>query len=329
MTGVDHLTIEDGEDGLRLDRWFKRRFPQLGHGRLEKLLRTGQIRVDGGRAKSKNRLVAGQVVRVPPLAKDDDKPKRQPGPVSKADSEFVKSIVIYEDDAVVAFNKPPGLAVQGGTKTKRHLDDLAVAIARRGQERPRLVHRLDRDTSGVIVMAKSANAAAKMARAFQRGDAQKLYWALTVGAPSPRSGSVDMPLAKKTAPDTDGIEKVAQADLKRDARARRAITNFYTVDAAASDFAWLVLKPDTGRTHQLRVHCAALGTPILGDPKYGGPQGEGPFERRLHLHAQSLDLPHPDGGVLSLTAPLPDHIQAAFEFLGFDAKAELNLPDWE
>jgi 23S rRNA pseudouridine955/2504/2580 synthase len=327
VTGVQTLTVADDEAELRLDRWFKRRFPLLGHGRLEKLLRTGQVRVDGKRAKSSARLEPGQEIRVPPGV--DKPPPEGKGPpplpqrpkVTAADADFVRSLVIHRDDDVIALNKPPGLAVQGGTGTHRHLDGMLDALRFDAPDRPRLVHRLDRDTSGVLLLGRSARAAARLAEAFRGKTARKLYWALVIGAPRPVQGKINMALAKEGGP---GGERVARDDED----GQRAVTLYATVEAAADRTAWLVMWPLTGRTHQLRVHAAeGLKTPIVGDGKYAGQAAflTGSVSRKLHLHARSIALPHPSGkGTLAVTADLPDHMRETWDLFGFDTKARID-----
>ena len=309
---------EDGE--LRVDRWFRRHFPALGHGRLEKLLRTGQVRVDGKRARAGDRLAPGQTVRVPPLpqgpAPDE---QRAPRPPSERDAEAIRRTVIHMDDDVLAIDKPAGLAVQGGSGTERHLDMLLDALRFDAKDRPRLVHRLDKDTSGVLLLARNAAAATRLAAAFRHKDARKTYWAVTVGVPRPHRGKIDLPLAKLGGPRG---ERVA-AD---EAEGRHAVTYYAVVEHAAAKAAWVALLPITGRTHQLRVHCAAaLGTPILGDGKYGGAAAhlDGvPGGKRLHLPARSIVLPHPAGGVLRVEAKLPPHMVETWRFFGFSAEPE-------
>jgi len=319
MSEVSQIGVTEEEDGVRLDRWFKRRFPMLTHGRLEKLLRTGQVRVDGARAKANARLAAGQVVRVPPLGDDASKPAPKPERgVSDQDAEFVRSLVIHKDKSILVLNKPAGLAVQGGTKTERHLDGMLDALTFDAKERPRLVHRLDRDTSGVLILARTVKAAAALARAFKQKDARKIYWALVVGVPVPRQGTIDLALTKQGGP---RAERVFAAE-KGDEDARNAVTHFSTVANASYKLAWVAFMPLTGRTHQIRAHASAIGTPIVGDGKYGGvnahPGGEIP--RKLHLHARSIDIAHPDGGRLFLEAELPPHMKTSWKLLGFDER---------
>jgi 23S rRNA pseudouridine955/2504/2580 synthase len=326
MTGVETLTVENDEADTRLDRWFKRRFPALTHGRLEKLLRTGQVRLDGKRAKSSDRVQAGQSVRVPPL-KLESAPARKTAPdVRPEDLAALKNWIIHQDKSVIVLNKPPGLPVQGGTKSERNLDGILAAAADKFGGRPLLAHRLDRDTSGVLVLARNPTAARVLAEAFRGKEARKLYWALVAGKPERPHGTIDLPLAKRMGA---AGERVVAFDYEEEfdldeAGARRAKTNYMTIDNAASRVTWLALEPLTGRTHQLRVHMAALGTPILGDGKYGG---SGAFLRmegiakQLHLHARRIRIPHPERGTLDIKAPPPPHFVQALEALGLAGSA--------
>jgi 23S rRNA pseudouridine955/2504/2580 synthase len=325
MSGVEIIEVGEDEQDLRLDRWFKQRFPALGHGGLERLLRTGQVRVDGRRAKSGTRLAAGQVVRVPPLKTEPGSvsaPRSRPEPaISQNDVAALRAAVLFEDPWVLALNKPSGLAVQGGTGQTRHLDAMLGALG--GEDSlPRLVHRLDQDTSGVLLLAKTATAARRLGASFKARETEKIYWALVVGAPNDTIGRIDLPLAKKAAL---GGEKVAP-DTEEDGKA--ALTLYHVVETrppvkrGGKNLTWLVLRPLTGRTHQLRVHCAAMGTPILADGKYGGRaafvEGQG---KRLMLHAREIAIPHPDDGTtLRVTAPLPPHMEEAWRQLGFDPR---------
>lgn len=329
MSAVEQRAVAAEEADLRLDRWFKRHFPTLGHGRLQKLLRTGQVRVDGKRAQANARLSEGQTIRIPPFTVDDgERSKPAPSVHRPQDADDLRAIILHEDEALMAINKPCGLAVQGGSKTKRHIDGMLTSIAPKG-ERYRLVHRLDRDTSGLLVVAKSASAAAKLSKAFQRHQVQKLYWALVAGLPPLEHGVIDRPLSKGASRTQPGFELV-QADLDG---AQDAKTRYRTIARAGKIAAWLALQPLSGRTHQLRVHCTLMDCPILGDPKYGGarakPEGA---PGALMLHARELDLPHPDGGRLTLTAPLPDTMRAGFAWIGFEPDAQLpgaRLADFE
>jgi 23S rRNA pseudouridine955/2504/2580 synthase len=309
---VRTLYVDKAEAGVRLDRWFKRRWPHLNHVQIQKLTRSGQIRVDGARVKPDTRLEAGNQVRVPPLP--ESPPPREKGALDPRDAAFARSLVIYEDEEVLALNKPSGLAVQGGTKTTRHVDRLLSAWGE-GLERPRLVHRLDRDTSGVLVLGKTPAAAARLAGAFARRRAQKVYWAIVAGFPKPGEGVLGLPLAKKGVGDR---EMMVPADPK-DERAESAETEFVTLARAGPRAAWMALWPHTGRTHQLRAHMLAMGHPILGDPKY---RTEASAELsgglKLQLHARRLVLPHPSRGTLMLEAPISPELKAGFERFGFD-----------
>lgn len=310
-TGARTLLVVEADADIRLDRWFKRMFPELAHGRLEKLLRTGQIRVDGKRVEAGARLTPGQAIRVPPMAAV--RPST-PKPIDERAAAMLTRAILHRDRDVLVLDKPPGLAVQGGTGTVLHVDGLLDALRFEAEERPRLVHRLDRDTSGVLVLARNARAAAALAREFKRREAEKIYWAVVAGVPDPRAGTIDLPLSKQGGPDG---ERMA-ADK---AAGQRAVTRYEIVETAYKRAAWLALEPETGRTHQLRVHCAALGTPILGDGKYGGAAAflaGDELSDRLHLHARRIRIAHPAGGVLDVTAPLPPHMRDTWRFLGFN-----------
>jgi 23S rRNA pseudouridine955/2504/2580 synthase len=312
MREVRTLYVDAGEDGVRLDRWFKRRWPHLSHIQINKLARSGQIRVDGARAKADTRLTAGAQVRVPPLPDAPDPGEKKT--ISDGDVKFAKSLVLYEDEEVLVLNKPAGLAVQGGTKTTQHVDRLLSAWGE-GLERPRLVHRLDRDTSGVLILGKTPGAAAKLSGAFARRRAQKTYWAIVAGNPKPNEGIIEIPLVKKGVGDR---ELVVPADPK-DPRADPAETEYVTISRAAHRAAWMALRPHTGRTHQLRAHMLAIGHPILGDPKYADAKSaELSGGLKLQLHARRVTLPHPSAGMISIEAPLSPEMKAGFERFGFD-----------
>ncbi len=320
MSGVRICIVEEDEKAIRLDRWFRRHFPELSHIHLEKLLRKGQVRVDGQRAKAGFRLEAGQKIRVPPFsAGSGPRPKREPLPISALDAKWLRESVLYKDEDVIAIQKPSGLAVQGGTKTSRHLDGMLEALRFGKKERPRLVHRLDRDTSGVLVLARSAAAAVWLGVAFREKTVRKIYWALVRGVPKPEAGEIAMALAKRPV----GKKERVTAD----AAGKAAKTQYAVLDKAGQKVAWLALMPLTGRTHQLRVHCAEKETPILGDIKYGGVdaqfEGKG-IAKRLHLHAVELEFTHPRKGRVLITAPLPDDLQASWDAFGFDPKAAKN-----
>ena len=335
MSKVQAITVGQDEAEQRLDRWFKRRYPELAHGRLEKLLRTGQVRVDGKRVKANHRLEPGQVVRVPPLtaAGGDATPEertearpRRPDPALARLGEDLRRRILHRDDWLMVLDKPAGLAVQGGTETTVHLDALLDELRFGSEERPRLVHRLDKDTSGVLVLARTQRAAAKLAELFRGRDVHKLYWAAVIGLPQPLSGRIDLSLSKQ--PGRAG-ERV-RPDQEE---GQRAITYYRTIEQAGRKASWLALRPETGRTHQLRAHCAALGTPILGDGKYGGAGAFLPgkeISRQLHLHARAIELPHPAGKTLRVGAPLPPHMVATWKFLGFSISAgPVNREEFE
>ena len=320
--------VEKDEAGLRLDRWFKRHYPALGHGPLEKLLRTGQVRIDGKRASAGDRVEPGQSIRIPPqLQNQRDQPAvPRPAMVSDADREFMESLVLYEDASVFVLNKPSGIPTQGGSGVKRHIDGLLDALQGKKRQRPRLVHRLDRDTSGVLVVARTIPAAAALSESLRRRDARKIYWALTKGVPQPRRGVVKVALTKEAGFGAHGRdERMAPADLDS-ADAKAATTHYAVMGVAADQYAWVMLRPVTGRTHQLRAHMAHLGTPIVGDFKYGGERakGLGELQDRLHLHARSIDMTNPEGGRLRAVAPLPPHMLHAWRLFGFDPNSTMD-----
>jgi 23S rRNA pseudouridine955/2504/2580 synthase len=317
MSGVELRAVAAEEAELRLDRWFRRHFPDLSHGRLQKLLRTGQVRIDGRRADAGARLRPGQSIRIPPLGEpaEGGAPRRAPPAVDSGAADWLRSRILHEDEALLVLDKPAGLAVQGGTKTKRHVDGMLSALAGEG-DRPRLVHRLDRDTSGLLVVAKTARAAARLTEAFRQHRVGKLYWALVVGRPPLAAGLIDRPLAKQAGGRGERTQSVADG--------LPAQTRYRTVARAGKVASWLALQPLTGRTHQLRAHCALIGVPILGDRKYGGAvAAPADAPAGLMLHAREIRLPHPDGGVLALTAPLGEVVQKGFAWLGFEPDPEL------
>ncbi len=317
------MNVTDDEAEIRLDRWFRRHFPGLPQSAIQKLCRTGQVRVDGHRVEAATRLAPGQSVRIPPL------PRAQPAPAKPRDevdpqvAKSLREIVLHRDEHVLVLNKPHGLPVQGGPGITRHLDGLLDALRFGAADRPRLVHRLDRDTSGVLVLARTAGVAAKLAASFRGRDVEKTYWAVVTRRPVPPEGRIDLPL--KRVGGARG-ERTAPA-APEEAEAARALTDFRTLDHAGK-LAWLELWPLTGRTHQLRVHCVAIGAPILGDVKYAEPDQNGAFAATvaglsdaLHLHARRLRLPHPAGGLLEVEAEIPAHMRDTFRILGFSAPA--------
>jgi 23S rRNA pseudouridine955/2504/2580 synthase len=315
MSGVVIETVSRQEAGARLDRWIKRRMT-LTQGEVQKLLRTGQVRVDGARAKANTRLEAGQEVRLPPASADQWRTgEMRETSVSSRDAAFINSLVIHADEDMIALNKPPGIAVQGGTGQGRHIDGMLEALAE-GGHRPKLVHRLDRETSGILLLARHPAAAARLGELFRSRDMVKIYWAVTVGVPNPPAGQLRGWMAKGTGPGDDR-EKM-RAARQGEEGARHAITDYAVVSQAAQRAAWVALKPETGRMHQLRFHLSEIGASILGDDKYptrrevpGGVAGG------LHLHARALSVPRKTGRPLRLNAPLPAHMTETFETLGF------------
>ena len=305
---------------MRLDRWFRLHYPAVTYGYLQKLLRSGQVRVDSARVHANARLETGQQVRVPAIVREPAKPKPSLAPplgLSKGDRDLIEAMILFEDDDVLVLNKPHGISVQGGTGTKRHLDGLLAGMADRFGDRPRLVHRLDRDTTGVLLVAKHRDAAAKLGRVFQTRSAAKTYWALVKGVPKPPQGKVEAALVKAAGPDGDRVRKALPGEQ---AKAMHATTHYSVIDRVAHKASWLSLKPVTGRQHQLRAHMALIGNPIIGDNKYEGDNVlvDSGIEGKLHLHARRLIIPHPAGGQIDVTAPLPEHMRKTWRLLGLD-----------
>jgi 23S rRNA pseudouridine955/2504/2580 synthase len=349
MSGVFIRTVGRDEGGMRLDRWFKLNYPELSFGHLQKILRGGQVRVDGKRVKGDVRIESGQLVRIPPLTpKSDDAnpaPSKKGDPASDysnapvkvgrkvageagysrggeirgGDAEFLRSLMLYEDKDVFVFNKPFGLAVQGGSGLTRHIDGMLPALTSQRGDIPRLVHRLDRDTTGVLVVARTRKAAADLGAAFRARATKKIYWALCAGVPRVKQGRISSFLAKGE--DENGDQKMKV--VKQGGDATHSLTYYAVVDQSAQKLSWLSLRPVTGRTHQLRVHTAEMGHPIVGDPKYFNVENwelPGGIQQRLHLHARRIVMPLPSGEILDVTAPLPQHMQQTWNLLGLDAK---------
>jgi 23S rRNA pseudouridine955/2504/2580 synthase len=316
--GVQTVTVKGDEDGMRLDRFFEARFPGLSFSHIQRIIRKGEVRVNGKRADPKDRIKSGQAVRIPPLKLDAPKVKDD-APQAAKDRAFIKSITLFEDDDVMVLNKPMGLSVQGGSGTYKHIDGMLGALSARDGQRPRLVHRLDKDTAGCLLIAKSRFAAAALGKTFRSRSARKIYWALVVGVPRPHQGRISTFLAKEERED----ESVMRIADHGEEGASHAITYYAVVETAAQQLAWLSLKPVTGRTHQLRAHTAHIKHPIIGDPKYFNienwqlPSG---IQSKLHLLARRIAVPHPRGGTIDVTAPLPPHMQQTWNLLGFDAK---------
>lgn len=318
-TGVQQLVVTPDENEMRIDRFLEARFPQLSFSHIQRIVRKGELRVDGKRADSKDRLSEGQTVRIPPLRLEEQAERPRS---AKADADtigFLRSITLYEDDDVMVLNKPAGLAVQGGSGTTRHVDQMLEALTAKDGQKPRLVHRLDKDTAGCLVIAKSRFAAATLAKTFRSRSARKVYWALVVGVPRVRQGRISTYLAREEA--YDGDQRMAVAKHGEDG-AMHAVTYYAVVETAAQKLAWLSLKPVTGRTHQLRAHTTHIGHPIIGDPKYFNIQNwelPGGIQNKLHLLARRIVLPHPRGkGTIDVSAPLPPHMRQSWNLLGFD-----------
>ncbi|WP_332118532.1 RluA family pseudouridine synthase [Azorhizobium caulinodans] len=348
---VELKQVTEDEADMRLDRWFKTHFPDLSFGHLQKLVRTGQVRVDGGRVKTSTRLSPGQSVRVPPLG-DDAAPAASPaqskakgeGAVAgeeggfagsgspfapaahqvraaarreQTDAEFLRSIILFEDKDVLVLNKPSGIAVQGGSGTFRHIDGMLDALRAKDGQKPRLVHRIDKDTAGCLLIAKNRLSAAQLAKNFRSREARKIYWALVPGVPKPRQGRISTYLAREEAEERMRVARHGEED------ASHAVTYYAVVEHAAQKMSWLSLKPVTGRTHQIRAHLAHIHHPIVGDPKYFNIENwelPGGLQNRLHLLARRLVIPHPRGeGMIDVSAPLPPHMAQSWAVLGFDA----------
>jgi 23S rRNA pseudouridine955/2504/2580 synthase len=316
-SGVQSVRVTPDESGMRLDRFFEARFPGLSFSHIQRIIRKGEVRVDGKRAQPKDRLRGGQAVRIPPLKLDAPKPGANATEAQKTRA-FLKSITLFEDDDVLVLNKPMGLAVQGGSGTTRHLDGMLEVLRDAKGQRPRLVHRLDKDTAGCLLVAKTRFAATALAKTFRTRSARKIYWALVAGVPKPRQGRISTFLAKEERED-DSFMRIARHGEEG---ASHAVTFYAVVETAARTLAWLSLKPVTGRTHQLRAHMAHIGHPIVGDPKYFSIENwelPGGIQKRLHLLARRITVPHPRGGVIDATAPLPPHMQQSWNLLGLDA----------
>jgi 23S rRNA pseudouridine955/2504/2580 synthase len=318
-TTVQNVVVTADESGMRVDRFFEARFPGLSFSHIQRVIRKGEVRVNGKRTQPKNRLEAGQTVRIPPLRLDQPRP-RAPG--SEADEKtraFLKSITLYEDADVLVLNKPMGLAVQGGSGTVRHVDGMLEVLRDAHGQRPRLVHRLDKDTAGCLLVAKTRFAASALAKTFRSRSARKVYWALVAGVPKVPQGRISTFLAKEER-DDESFMRIAQHG---DKGASHAVTYYAVVDTSGPLLSWISLKPVTGRTHQLRAHMDHIGHPIVGDPKYFARENwelPGGMQNKLHLVARRIAVPHPRGGVIDVTAPLPPHMLQSWNLLGLDAK---------
>lgn len=337
MSGVQHIRVGDDEGDQRLDRWLRRRFPQINQAMVEKFCRKGEIRVEGGRVKASTRLEAGQDVRIPPLPAPEDVAPRpaapRPGAPAEADIEMIHNAVLWKDEHIIALNKPPGLPSQGGSgQGNRHVDALTEALKFGYKERPVLVHRLDKDTSGVLLLARTPRVARRLNEAFRARTTRKIYWAIVAGVPSPLMGTIRYGLVKTGGRDAEKMRCIMPAEVEATEGAKRATTDYAVLERLGSRAAWVALVPVTGRTHQLRAHMAEIGHPIVGDGKYGGSGQEnlgdgwgaqlgGDISRKLHLHARSIRFEHPvTGREVTLTAPLPEHMARSWKMLGWSER---------
>lgn len=336
---VQILTVTEADGDSRLDRWLKRQFPEVTQGAIEKLCRTGQLRVDGARVKASTRVVAGNQVRVPPLPKSDaaaapaSRLVQTPG-LPEADVRMIQEAVLWKDEHIIALNKPPGLPSQGGSgQGHRHVDGLTEALKFGFKDRPKLVHRLDKDTSGVLLLARTDRVARALSEAFRARTTRKIYWAVVAGVPSPRKGTIRFGLVKAPGHGRGGegerMMAVHPAKIEATEGAKRATTDYAVLEILGSRAAWVAMVPVTGRTHQLRAHMAEIGHPIVGDGKYGGSGQEnlgdgwgaqlgGDISRKLHLHARSIAFDHPiTGKRVTLVAPMPDHMRRTWATVGW------------
>lgn len=333
MSRVQTITVGPGEGDQRLDRWLKRKFTHLTQGNVEKMCRKGELRVDGARCKANTRLEVGNEVRIPPLPEPGEEKPVYNQRISRDDARMMMDAILYKDDHIIVLNKPAGLPVQGGSKQAKHVDGLAEALTFDYDEKPRLVHRLDKDTSGVLILARTREAAASLTAAFRHRETRKIYWALVAGVPTPYLGEIKYGLVKAAGHGASGEgEKmlcVHPRDIQNTPGAKRAHTLYATLYRVASRASWVAMEPLTGRTHQLRAHMAEIGHPIIGDGKYGGSGQEnmgdgwgaqlgGIISKKLHLHARTLRIEHPGTKkIMSFTAPLPHHMAHSWETFGW------------
>ena len=332
MSGVKTLTVSADEGEQRLDRWFKRRFPQISQGHVEKMCRTGQVRVDGARAKASDRVSPGMTIRVPPLPDAEAPSRPKPDGISAADAKMIQDCVLFKDEHMIVLNKPPGLPSQGGSgQGDRHVDGLTEALKFGYQDRRKLVHRLDKDTSGVLMLARTDRVARALSESLRHRNTRKIYWAVVAGVPHPRQGSIKYGLQKGGGRgDHEKMICIHPAKMGDHPEAKRAHTDYFTLWFLGTRLSWMALEPITGRTHQLRAHMAELGHPILGDGKYGGSSTEnlgdgwgagagGDLSRKLHLHARRLTVEHPILKTeMTFTAPLPDHMARTWKMLDWN-----------
>ena len=334
MSAVQILTVGEDDGDQRLDRWLKRQFPQLNQGTVEKMCRTGQLRIDGKRVKAGERIEVGQEVRVPPLPDAAPPPPEREEPVDPRaeDMRMIEATVLWKDQHIIAINKPPGLPSQGGSgQGDRHVDGLSRALMFGYKERPKLVHRLDKDTSGVMLLARTDRIARALSKSFQDRATRKIYWAAVAGVPTPRRGTIRYGLIKAGG-DAEKMRCIHPQQVATTEGAKRATTDYAVLEALGTRTSWCALVPITGRTHQLRAHMAELGHPVIGDGKYGGSGQEnlgdgwgaqlgGEISRKLHLHARSIGFDHPiTGERMTITAPLPEHMARTWGTLGWSER---------
>jgi len=340
MSGVQKIEVSDDDGDQRLDRWFRRLFPHIAQGRIEKMCRKGDIRVDGGRVKASTRVQAGQLVRVPPLPEAHEITARAKtyDMITNDDMKMMQNSVLYRDDDIIAINKPAGLPTQGGSKQTRHVDMLADALRFGYDQKPRLVHRLDKDTSGILLLARTRQVASRLTEAFRDRETRKIYWAAVGGCPSPKMGTIKYGLVKSGGQGHEKMVCIHPEEVQHTEGAKRSTTDYMVLSAAAKRCAWVALVPVTGRTHQLRAHMAEMGHPIIGDGKYGGSgqenQGDGwgaqlggDISRKMHLHARYISLPHPvTGKPLKIVAPMPEHMRRTWDTFGWDERDVADDP---
>ena len=307
MSQVQFVKVKDTDDGIRLNRWFLKYYPDLPLSRLQKLLRTKQVKVDGKKCETATRLISGQEIRVPPL--QDDIMTDNKTSVSKRDAEFVRSLVIYKDENIIVLNKPSGLAVQGGTNTKRHIDGMLSALCFENDEAPKLVHRIDKDTSGILLLARNRKYAELLTKAFKNKEIKKTYLAVVQGCPKQKKMIIDAPLLKQ------GERMVVAAD------GQKALSEMRVLDNAGDRFALVELSPQTGRTHQLRAHMKYIGNPIVGDDRYFIERKAkiNDIADKLYLHAYKIDLTD-IYKKLVITAEIPEYFKQVFDSFGWRLK---------